>query len=100
MTLEGLPRGKYEVYVYAHGDAPNQNAEVELNVGKQMVGRKATLNDGSCDFRLARLAEGNQYVRFAFTVRGDKPVKITSRRSGSSYSMFNAIQITPIQKAR
>ena len=100
VTLEGLPRGKYEVYVYAHGDAPNQNAEVELIVGKQIVGRKATLNDGSWDFRLARLSEGNQYVRFRITVRGDKPVQITSRRSGSSYSMFNAIQIMPIQRAR
>lgn len=30
-------------------------------------------------------------------VFGDEPVRITSKRSGSSYSMFNAIQIVPLR---
>ncbi|NLX96032.1 MAG: hypothetical protein GXY83_07640 [Rhodopirellula sp.] len=30
-------------------------------------------------------------------VFGDEPVRITSKRSASSYSMFNAIQIVPLR---
>jgi hypothetical protein len=33
-VFNGLPRGRYKIYVYAHGDAPDQNAEIELAVGK------------------------------------------------------------------
>jgi hypothetical protein len=95
-VFNGLPRGRYKIYVYAHGDAPNQNAEIELAVGKEIYGRKATLNDGSWDFRSPKLAEGNQYVSFEFVVGGNEPVRVTSYRAGSSYSMFNAIQIVPL----
>ncbi|HBL45667.1 MAG TPA: hypothetical protein DDZ90_19985, partial [Planctomycetaceae bacterium] len=44
-----LPAGKYKIYVFAHGDAPDQSAEIELKVGKRVVGRKATANDGTWD---------------------------------------------------
>lgn len=97
-VFHGLPRGRYKIYVYAHGDAPDQNAEIELAVGNEIYGRKATLNDGSWDFRLPKLAEGNQYVSFDFVVTGNEPVRVTSYRAGSSYSMFNAIQIVPLAK--
>lgn len=96
-TLKGLPRGRYKAYVYAHGDAPNQNAMVELAVGPESFGKKPTLNDGSTDFRSPKLAEGVQYVSMEFMVTGDQPVVITSHRSGSSYSMLNAIQIVPVR---
>jgi hypothetical protein len=98
VVFDGLPRGRYKIYVYAHGDAPTQNAEIELAVGKEIYGRKATLNDGSWDFRSPTFAEGNQYVSFEFTVTGDDSVRVTSYRAGSSYSMFNAIQIVPLVK--
>ncbi len=97
-VFDGLPEGRYKMYVYAHGDAPNQNAEIELAVGREIYGRKATLDDGSWDFRSPTLTEGNQYVGFEFTVTGSESVRVTSYRSGSSYSMFNAIQIVPLVK--
>lgn len=96
-TLKGLAPGRYKIYVYAHGDAPNQNAEVELAVGRENYGRKATLNDGSWDYRSQKYAEGVQYVSFTFVVEEGDPVSITSRRAGSTYSMFNAMQIVPIK---
>lgn len=95
-TISGLPPGRYMVYVYAHGDAPDQNAEVELAVGPESYGRKPTLNDGSWKFRSKTLEEGVQYVRFPFTAEADQPVTITSHRAGSGYSMLNAIQIVPV----
>ncbi|WP_339730566.1 M56 family metallopeptidase [uncultured Gimesia sp.] len=90
-----LPAGKYKIYVFAHGDAPNQNAEIELKVGKRVVGRKATANDGTWNYRTQAFREGLQYVSFDFTIAAGEELRLISHRAGSDYSMFNAIQIVP-----
>lgn len=94
-----LPAGKYKIYVFAHGDAPDQNAEIELKVGKRVVGRKATANDGTWDYRTEPYREGLQYVSFNFNKRAGEEVTLISHRGPSGYSMFNAIQIVPLTKA-
>lgn len=98
VKFDSLPPGPYRIYVYAHGDHPDQNARIELKVGNESHGQKKTLHDGSWAFRRKELREGNQYVTFEFTVTADDPVCVTSHRDGSSYSMFNAIQILPLKK--
>jgi hypothetical protein len=99
-NFQGLSQGRYKIYVFAHGDAPDQNANIELRVGPEVYGKKATLNDGTFDYRSAKYREGNQYVSFEFTVSEHEPVRITSFRDGSSYSMFNAIQIVRLTNRR
>ena len=94
-----LPAGKYKIYVFAHGDAPDQNAEIELIVGKRVVGRKATASDGTWDYRTEPYREGLQYVSFNFNKRAGEEVTLISHRGPSGYSMFNAIQIVPLTKA-
>ncbi|WP_417389834.1 M56 family metallopeptidase [Gimesia sp.] len=94
-----LPAGKYKIYVFAHGDAPDQNAEIELKVGKRVVGRKATASDGTWDYRTEPYREGLQYVSFNFNKRAGEEVTLISHRGPSGYSMFNAIQIVPLTKA-
>ena len=76
---------------------PGPANTTELSANRQTL--KATLNDGSWDFRSPKLAEGNQYVSFEFTVTDSEPVRITSYRAGSPYSMFNAIQMVPLGKS-
>ena len=98
-TLLGLSPSRYRAYVYAHGDAPNQNAQIEVIVGDRTLGRKATGNDGTWDFRATDFTEGVQYVCFEFDVVAGQDVRIISHRDGSGYSMFNAIQLVPIQDA-
>ncbi|MCH1494215.1 MAG: hypothetical protein L7U72_03210 [Rubripirellula sp.] len=93
--FKGLVAGNYRVYVYAHGDAPNQNSRVELFVGKNSIGSKATANDGTYRYRSMKLKEGLQYVVFDLSVSANEAVRVVSHRDGSSYSMFNAIQIVP-----
>lgn len=93
--FKGLIAGNYRVYVYAHGDAPNQNSRVELLVGKKSIGSKATANDGTDRYRSMKLKEGLQYVVFDISVSSNETVRVVSHRDGSSYSMFNAIQIVP-----
>ena len=93
LTLKYVPAGLYEVLVYAHGDRPNQNAAIDISsAGTTHTGRR-TLNDGSWDFRQTEWREGNQYVRYVIEVADDAPIVITSKRDGSSYSMFNAVQL-------
>jgi len=93
-----LPAGKYKIYIFAHGDAPEQNAEIELKVGQRTLGRKATANDGTWDFRTQAFREGLQYVSFDFTIKAGEELTLISHRAGSDYSMFNAIQIVPLAK--
>lgn len=95
-TLLDLAPASYKAYVYAHGDAPNQNAKIEILVGDRSVGQKATANDGSWGFRSKGFEEGVQFVSFEFDVPRGETVRIISRRDGSRYSMFNAIQLMPI----
>ncbi|WP_417387660.1 M56 family metallopeptidase [Gimesia sp.] len=93
-----LPAGKYKIYVFAHGDAPDQNAEIELKVGARVIGKKATANDGTWDYRTQPYREGLQYVSFNFKKKVGEDVTIISHRGPTGYSMFNAIQIVPLNE--
>lgn len=93
VKLTYLPAGIYEAYVFAHGDAPDQNALIEIkSAGTTYTGQK-TLNDGSHRYRSRDYEQGNQYVKYTIEVKNGSPVVITSKRDGSSLSMFNAIQL-------
>jgi hypothetical protein len=94
-TIHDLPAGRYAIYVFAHGDAPDQNAKISVTVGERFVDAKPTLKDGSWDFRKLEFAEGVQYVKFEARIEPGQPLQIVSQRDGSNYSMFNAIQIVP-----
>lgn len=96
VTLLDVQPGRYRAYVYAHGDAPDQNALVEVKVSERCVGKKATTKEDSLQFRSDQLQEGVQYVTFDFDVSSKDSVHIISHRDGSRYSMFNAIQLIPL----
>lgn len=91
-TVKNLRSGIYEVYVFAHGDAPNQNAAIEIQSNGVTVSGKSTLNDGTWRFQSSELVDGNQYVKYLVNITEGEPVIITSKRDGSDYSMLNAIQ--------
>lgn len=94
--FDDLPVGVYDVYVFAHGDAPDQNAAIEVETAGVVTTGKATLNDGTWDFRSRKFKEGNQYVKYTVEVKKGHPLVITSRRDGSAYAMLNAIQLERI----
>ena len=94
--LKYVPPGVWEVFVFAHGDAPDQNAAVDIQCGDVLLTGKATLNDGSWDFRSQEFVENNQYVRYVVDVQPGDVMRITSKRDGSNLSMFNAIQMRRI----
>ena len=92
--------GRYQALVYAHGDAPNQNANVEVIVGKRSIGKKATTKKDSLAFRSNELQEGIHFVRFEFDVETGNKIRIISHRDGSNYSMLNAIQLIPVDSGK
>ncbi len=99
LSLRYLPAGVYEVYVLAHGDAPDQNAAIEIESAGVTSTGKSTLNNGTWKFRDGKLTEGNQYVRYVVEVKGGSPLVIRSQRDGSSYAMLNAIQLRRLMSA-
>lgn len=99
-TILDLEPGRYRAYIYAHGDAPNQNANIELLVSGESLGHRATTNDGTDRYRSLEMTEGVHYVTFKFKVQSGEEVKFVSHRDGSSYSMFNAIQLVPLEESR
>ncbi len=92
VRIRHLPPGTYDAYVFAHGDAPDQNAAIEIISAGTTYSGRATLNDGTHRYRSRDYEEGNQYVKYTIQVRPGQPVTITSKRDGSTLSMFNAIQ--------
>ena len=99
-TLLDLAPARYKTYVYAHGDAPDQNAKIEVVVGDRSIGQKATANDGTWGFQSKEFKEGVQFVSFEFDVSAGETVRFISHRDGSDYSMFNAIQLVPVPAGR
>ena len=93
LTLQNLPAGRYDVYVFAHGAAPEQNAAIEVDSGGKHATAKATIKDGSMSFLSREHHEGVQYVRYTVKVKKSQPLVITSRRDGSDLAMFNAVQL-------
>lgn len=96
VTVLDLPPGRFRALVYAHGDAPNQNALIEFKIDDKSMGKKPTANDDTWRFREYPLVEGIQFVTFDFDVKSGQEIHFISHRDGSDYSMFNAIQIVPI----
>ncbi|TWT55400.1 hypothetical protein KOR42_27860 [Thalassoglobus neptunius] len=96
LEVRYLPEGTYAVYVFAHGDAPDQNAAIEVECAGVKLSGKSTLNDGTWNFREHPFSDGNQYVRYVVDVPAGEHLKMTSRRDGSSYSMLNAVQFERI----
>jgi hypothetical protein len=92
-----LPEGRYRLFVFAHGDAPNQNARVEVRVDDESWGSRSTGNDDTWSYRVTPYREGIHYVQFEVFVESEQELKIISHRDGSDYSMFNAIQLVPIE---
>ena len=100
VTINNLPAGKYNAYVMAHGDSPDQNASVEILSEDNVYSGESTVGDGSADYRSHELTPGCQYVQYKIQVVADQPVVITSRRAASSLAMLNAIQLYRIKPGK
>lgn len=94
VTLQSLPAGTYEFYVYAHGGPPNQqNSVVELTAGTTFYGVGTTSSNS--DWSLPEWQPGRQFVKFAGVVITDgSPVNIVvSPDAAPGVAAINGLQI-------
>jgi fibronectin type 3 domain-containing protein len=89
--LTNVEAGRYDLYLYGHGVANNQNAAFELSVGGAVVGTKATLNGAGWNSPI--WAEGVQYVKFAAVDVAGGALWIKVKPGASSYAPINGLQL-------
>jgi hypothetical protein len=95
-VLSDLPAGKYDVYFYAHGQIPGENALVELSTDSANYGSKATSADSGWDS--PNWMEGNQYVVFRdVTVLGGEKLRVLSGPGLSGLAVVNGMQLVKKQ---
>jgi hypothetical protein len=90
--LTDLPTGKYDLYVYAHGQPAEENAVLSLSNGALNLGLKSTSADSAADG--PGWTEGFEYVVFrgVDVSAGDK-LTLLSTKDQSGIAMINGIQL-------
>ncbi len=96
VTVTNLVAGSYDLYVYGHGDADNQNSTYQLSVGSLNYGSETTLNGPGWNSS-AVWQEGLQYVEFSnVVVSAGQPLTITVLPANSSYAIISGLQIAQV----
>ncbi|MES2920337.1 MAG: pectinesterase family protein [Verrucomicrobiota bacterium] len=89
LSLSGLPQGNYYLYVFAHGDQPNQNSTVTVAAGNG-GGSGVTSATGTDNRDLfAPNAEGYSYLKFTPTVGAAGTLSFTAN------GYFTGFQLVP-----
>lgn len=97
MTLElsSLPAGAYDVYVYAHGFPPTENAQITL-LDSQGTSTLATSSDA--DWDPAGWVEGKEYVLFRHAlVSQTGKLSFVIRGGAAGLPVINGMQIRKAQ---
>ncbi|EEF60300.1 beta strand repeat-containing protein [Pedosphaera parvula] len=92
VNVTNLDAGNYEIYLYGHGAADNQNSTYSLSVGGASYGSQTTAQSG---WNSAAWQEGVQYVVFhnvAVTNAG-AAVQVIVSPEASSYAVIAGMQI-------
>jgi hypothetical protein len=91
-VFTSLPSGNYDVYVYAHGQIPSENAVVQLTTESSNFGLKVT--SSSLDWNSHAWTEGNHYLHFknVFISNGER-LTVSSKPGQSGLAVLNGIQL-------
>jgi hypothetical protein len=88
----GLPPQRYDIYVYAHGQPPEENAAVDLRLGNVVLDTRNTSSQPGWD--LPAWVEGNQFVVFrGIEVTDGASLEIVSHGGVSGLAVMNGIQL-------
>jgi hypothetical protein len=94
LTINNLPAGDYDLYVYGHGGAANQNSTFTLSVNQVAIGQYSTLN--SPDWQQSSTWIPNlQYVKFSNVhVNAGQVASLVVSPNASTYAVINGLQIS------
>jgi ankyrin repeat protein len=92
VTLDHVPPGLYQFYVYAHGQPPEENGVVELISAGKDYGRMTTSDkEGWSDLPWL---EGKQFVLFDHVeAEAGRPIVLRIKPGDSGLAMINGIQM-------
>lgn len=97
-TLSDLPAGRYDFYVYAHGEAANENGVVNLTVNGISLGTKSTTV--STNWNANDWTEGSQYVVFRdVNIYDEAACQIIVLPGASGKAVINGVQIAAVGPA-
>jgi hypothetical protein len=92
VTISNLAAGTYDLYIYAHGAADNQNSLLELYSGSTSFGITNTVVGP--EWNSANWTEGDQYIVFkSVIVEDNKPINLQIKPQADIGSYINGIQI-------
>jgi len=87
VTVSGLAAGSYSLYVYAHGDQPNQTSLITVDAANG--GASASTGETGADWRDIYSADGPPAVTLPATVDGSGALTFTT-------SYLNGFQVMPV----
>ncbi len=91
-TLHHLPLGKYNFYVYAHGQIPEENGVIELLVNGLSIGVQST--SSSTNWAKALWSQGDHYLVFSnVVVSADYDVVVRAKPGVSGLAVINGLQV-------
>jgi hypothetical protein len=94
VTVTNLAPGTYNIYLYGHGPADNENSTFQVSVGLQVYGSQSTTTNS--DWNLPIWEPGAQYVEFTNVgVRLDQPLVITVE-AGYLYAIICGLQLAQV----
>lgn len=94
LTINNLPTGDYDFYMYGHGGAPTQNCTFTLSVNQVAKGSQPTLN--STEWQQSSTWVTNlQYVGFpSVHVNTGEVASLVVSPNASPYAVINGLQIS------
>jgi sugar lactone lactonase YvrE len=91
-TFTHLPAGPFDLYVYAHGQPPEENAVIEVRLGATSLGSKAT--SSATDWDAGGWGEDRQFVVFRnLTVPDGQSLTVLSKPGVANLAVINGIQL-------
>ncbi len=92
VTFTNLPYGRFDIYVYGHGDSNELDSTINLQAAWSDYGTQVTTNTG--DWNTSTWAEGAQYVVFRdVLIPSGQNVQITVGTNSSGLAILNGIQL-------
>jgi hypothetical protein len=94
LTVSNLPTGIYDIFLYGHGPATNQNGIFQLTTWGTNYGTESTTTVGTNSYTSTNWQEGQQYIVFrSIWVTNTQPVYITVEDDGAGYAIVNGLQM-------
>ena len=92
ISVSNLVQGQYNIYLYGHGDEPNQNSVFDVTVGPEDYGTQATIN--GYGWENPAWQEGVQYVEFTnVSVLPGESMTITVMPGASDIEAISGVQM-------